>query len=482
MSKFLTLILTCSFLLMPAAVASARDRDHDGLRDRWERKHNLSVHKKSGKRDPDRDRLNNRREFKHRTNPHRRDTDRDGLRDGAEVRRYKTNPRRRDTDRDGLRDRAEIKRYKTNPRRRDTDRDGYSDRAEIRAGTNPRDPRSHPGAASAPTSVAPAAPSGRPGPPPDPGPRPVVLSCSRTATTATFNAQVAAAGAGETVCLASGDYGSWGGTNKPIVVGPAPGAAVSMGISFGSGDTGFTLIGVTSRGGTVTAGAHDFVVRDTVFTGVVRFDGLAGANVLFDHNSHNNINGDQSSSPARIHLSYSSGTPSGVTIANSLLAGGDTDGVQSGVGVNVVNNEFRDIKEAGGTNHTDNVQLLGAAGSIIRGNWVHTSGGTTQGIAAYDGLRSSLIEQNVVDIPRAWGIEVYADQGSTIRHNTLPYRGSRLLRRVAVRHDRPEPEGAGPGRQRHRRGGQRGDRRHRDERLERRRAPPQPAAPERRRR
>ena len=112
-----------------------------------------------------------------------------------------------------------------------------------------------------------------------------------------------------------------------------------------------------------------------------------------------------------------------MTIANSLLAGGDTDGVQSGVGVNVVNNEFRDIKEAGGTNHTDNVQLLGAAGSIIRGNWVHTSGGTTQGIAAYDGLRASLIEQNVIDIPRAWGIEVYADQGSTSATTRCPTAG-----------------------------------------------------------
>src|SRR5829696_862653 len=80
MSKFLLLILTCSSLLVPA-VAAAHDRDHDGIPDRWERRHGLSPHTKSGKRDPDRDRLNNRQEFKHRTSPHRRDTDRDGLRD-----------------------------------------------------------------------------------------------------------------------------------------------------------------------------------------------------------------------------------------------------------------------------------------------------------------------------------------------------------------------------------------------------------------
>ena len=195
-----------------------------------------------------------------------------------------------------------------------------------------------------------------------------------------------------------------------------------MGISFGSGDGGFTLIGVTSRGGTISSGAHDIVVRDTVFTGCASFNGVVGGNIVLDHNSHNNINSDQANSAARIHLPYGGSTPSGVTISNSLLAGGDTDGVQSGVGVNVVNNEFRDIREGSSSNHTDNVQLLGATGAVIRGNWVHTSGGTTQGIAAYDGLRSALIEQNVVDIPRGWGIEVYADSGSMIRHNTLPYR------------------------------------------------------------
>jgi hypothetical protein len=61
-----------------------------------------------------------------------------------EVRRYHTDPRKRDTDRDGILDGAEVNRYRTNPRARDTDRDGWSDRAEIRAGTNPRDRRSHP--------------------------------------------------------------------------------------------------------------------------------------------------------------------------------------------------------------------------------------------------------------------------------------------------------------------------------------------------
>jgi Bacterial TSP3 repeat len=108
-------------LAQPASSAAARDRDRDGLADRWERRHGLSLTRKSAGGDPDRDRLRNRREY-----------------------RLRLNPRRADTDRDGLRDRAELVRWRTNPRRADTDRDGFKDGAEVRAGTNPRKRRSHP--------------------------------------------------------------------------------------------------------------------------------------------------------------------------------------------------------------------------------------------------------------------------------------------------------------------------------------------------
>jgi hypothetical protein len=105
------------------AQASARDRDHDGMPDRWERRHGLAPKRKSARRDPDHDRLRNIREY-----------------------RLRLNPRRADTDRDGLRDRAELRRWRTNPRRADTDGDGFKDGVEVLAGTNPRDPRSHPAA------------------------------------------------------------------------------------------------------------------------------------------------------------------------------------------------------------------------------------------------------------------------------------------------------------------------------------------------
>ena len=100
MSKWIVLpVLALAYLVGSAPASAPRDRDHDGLPDRWERRYDLSTTKKSGKADPDHDHLRNRREY----------------------------------------------RLRTNPRKRDTDGDGFDDRVEVREGTNPRDASSHPG-------------------------------------------------------------------------------------------------------------------------------------------------------------------------------------------------------------------------------------------------------------------------------------------------------------------------------------------------
>jgi hypothetical protein len=64
--------------------ASARDRNHDKIPDKWERHHHLSLQKNQARRDQDRDQLKNRQEFKARTNPREADTDGDGVPDGEE--------------------------------------------------------------------------------------------------------------------------------------------------------------------------------------------------------------------------------------------------------------------------------------------------------------------------------------------------------------------------------------------------------------
>ena len=86
----------------------------------------------AGPRDRDRDGLSNRYEVGHsKTNPTRGDTDRDHLGDGFEVRRSHTNPLKRDTDGDGLTDAYEWRHSKTSPLRKDTDRDGTADGVEL---------------------------------------------------------------------------------------------------------------------------------------------------------------------------------------------------------------------------------------------------------------------------------------------------------------------------------------------------------------
>ena len=102
MSRWLLLPLLVLPCFAGTASGAQRDRDHDRLPDRWEKRYDLSTKKKSGKGDADRDGLRNRREYRLRTNPRKKDTDGDGLRDRAEVRRYKTNPRKKDSDGDGL--------------------------------------------------------------------------------------------------------------------------------------------------------------------------------------------------------------------------------------------------------------------------------------------------------------------------------------------------------------------------------------------
>jgi hypothetical protein len=114
-------MLALGALALPGA-AAAKDRDRDGLPDRWEKRNGLSTKHSSGGRDNDRDRVDNRNEYRERTRPRDADTDNDGKRDGAE-----------DADRDKLRNAAEDA-TGNDPVDSDTDNDGVSDGRE-HAGT-----------------------------------------------------------------------------------------------------------------------------------------------------------------------------------------------------------------------------------------------------------------------------------------------------------------------------------------------------------
>ena len=136
--------LTLLLLAFPAAAqAKARDRNHDGIPDRWAKRHHISSHgKAAAKQDPDKDGLNNRAEYLSGTDPHKadsngngvpdanEDTDHDGVDNGNEI-RERTNPRVKDTNHNGVKDGQE-----------DTDHDRLNNTGEDQAGDDPMNPDS----------------------------------------------------------------------------------------------------------------------------------------------------------------------------------------------------------------------------------------------------------------------------------------------------------------------------------------------------
>lgn len=66
------------------AVAGAKDRNHDRIPDRWEKRHHLSLTVNQAGKDQDCDHLRNLAEFKAGDNPRSDDSDGDGVMDGEE--------------------------------------------------------------------------------------------------------------------------------------------------------------------------------------------------------------------------------------------------------------------------------------------------------------------------------------------------------------------------------------------------------------
>jgi Concanavalin A-like lectin/glucanases superfamily/Right handed beta helix region len=274
-------------------------------------------------------------------------------------------------------------------------------------------------------------------------------TCSRVATPSSFASQVSAASAGETICLSSGDYGTWYGTNKGITVTAASGSRPTMRFSFGPGTGGFTLDGMTDMAGTVWGGTA-ITVRNSTFSDSVSFDG--GTAMVFDHN---NLTFGDTNGCCKIRVDSTSGTLAApaLTISNNLIENGQADGIQfdgSPSGVQVVGNTFEHLCDIG-QNHTDNIQFYAdAAQDRLADNYVYEAPGcATQGITSYDGgTNGVIIEDNVIDIPRDWGIELYADRDSIVRHNTVVWHPKSYsdfktgTGRIALDHKSQDPPGS----------------------------------------
>lgn len=83
MTWFALALGALALLAMPG-LAAAKDRNHDRIPDRWEKRHELSLKVKQTRRDQDGDHLRNRAEFLAGDDPRDADSDDDGVTDGSE--------------------------------------------------------------------------------------------------------------------------------------------------------------------------------------------------------------------------------------------------------------------------------------------------------------------------------------------------------------------------------------------------------------
>lgn len=259
---------------------------------------------------------------------------------------------------------------------------------------------------------------------PTPTPTATPITCTTNATTSTFAGVVSAATAGQVVCLASGNYGEFTGVSKAITITKQSGASPVMSISFGNGDSGFTLDGLTIGGGDITGTSSNITIKNSAFTNLVYIESAAGHNLLLDHNTHVNINTCSSCVAGRVHVSGTGGTNS-ITIRNSLFDGGNSDGIRADAdGVTIEGNTFTNILDQDPF-HSDPIQIYGGTGVTIRGNLFIGGGGgpngnVAAGIMMADGSSNNLVEYNVFT-PGNHGEAMtwYHDSGSIIQHNTF---------------------------------------------------------------
>jgi hypothetical protein len=246
-------------------------------------------------------------------------------------------------------------------------------------------------------------------------------TCDRTATSAeSLAGKFSSARAGDTVCLASGSYGTFRGGVKSgtVTVRPQPGASASLALEF-DGARNVRVQGVTIREGYLTGGTRNVTIAHSRFTGIIVIDQTTPhPNIVLTHNTHNNIPGAADDYTSRVHLDAP-----GVVVKNSLFSGGTSDGVRVGNAphTKILRNEFTDFLDVDPL-HSDPIQFYGnGPWTTIRGNWFHDMDEVSSIIMMADGGGPNRIEGNLFGPGggHAYSLTWYSDDSSIIRHNTF---------------------------------------------------------------
>ena len=247
------------------------------------------------------------------------------------------------------------------------------------------------------------------------------------ATPGTLASVYASAQGGDVIHLAAGSYGSFTGGSKAstVTLVAQPGAVASISPNLGSGVSNLRFDGLTITG-LYTNGARNVAFVNSRFTGMVRVDtpaNVSNANVLFDHDTFDGIDGCSTCYEGRVTVrGYNNTSPVGVQITNSHFGdGGCTDGVQiigNAYGVKVgPGNEFSGIRQGVCSAHVDSIQLYGSSHTEIVGNYFHDNDTI---IMAPDGGENELIADNVMVgggyVP---AVQLGSHDGTQFVHNTV---------------------------------------------------------------
>jgi hypothetical protein len=251
------------------------------------------------------------------------------------------------------------------------------------------------------------------------------LAVDRNATPSTFAGVFAASTGGDTVRLASGDYGVFRGALRSgmVTINAQAGATPVMQLNFNPASN-IALDGLTITdaefNGKLT---KNITVRNSTFDGaqvVFRTGALVNANILFDNNVHSSFVKCSGCYEGRIQLAERTDQPDGITIQNSRFYGGNSDGIQNGGNATrILNNEFFNIRQIDGAAgvHADSIQLYGSKNTVIKGNYFHD---VSVGIMCADGCDHEVIEDNVFAVNGSpYAMTFLSDNGSVIHHNTF---------------------------------------------------------------
>jgi hypothetical protein len=277
-------------------------------------------------------------------------------------------------------------------------------------------------------------------------PTPSPLTCDRTATTATFSTQIAAATGGQTLCLAAGTYTTptLNSTNasksSTVTIRPDSGVTIDQvrvtpTITTASN---LTFSDVTIIGGSFNSDPTNVDIRDSRIVEQVlqlRTDGMSNTGIDIDGNYIGDCYVPQKTGDTggqgTLYFPVAGTVADGITVSHNVISNeglSDHDWACDGIlnggnGTAITDNEFRGfVQSACGTcQHTDPIQLFGSKNTVISRNWFHDND-VASSIMAPDDLDHETIADNVIDKtgssdPRT--LNLGGDVGSTVTHNTL---------------------------------------------------------------